>query len=292
MTAFSRALTVFAIAASLLRLCSAARRIDNREKYDEYKTYLQNYFDSFLKEYAPSSVIDEGAALIVIDGETDEEMFEINSSFGYLGRHGMMNMASGSKFISGIVMLKCIDDNEGLSLDSTVGGILGWDDSPLKDITMDMLGAQVSGVTGDITVCQMIPWSDQRDCVEELRLNPVRAPAGKEFMYQALGAGFQIANAMCEEVSGKRFKDYFDELKEILGIDNENMRFGCPRCPTWFIRSQSKSPSNTRQTVVAALGNVTNVRSSCPKNTIALKANILKIVPKTIMKWTMPSAIW
>jgi len=237
MTTLSRALTVLTLAASLCSLCTASgRRIDNREKYDEYKAYLQNYFDTFLQEYAPSSILNEGAALIVIDGETDEEMFEIESSFGYLGRHGMMNMASGSKFIAGIVMLKCIDENEGLTLDSTVGEILGWNDSPVKDITMDMLGAQVSGLSGDITICQMVPYSDHRACVEELRHNPVKAPAGKQFEYQALGTGFQIANAMCEEVSGKRFKDYFDELKAVLEIDNENMRFGCPRCPTWMIR--------------------------------------------------------
>merc|ERR1719499_123417 len=151
-----------------------------------------------------------------------------------------MNLASGSKMIAGITLLKCINDTPSLTLESTTGEILGWTGKN-EDITIRKLGGFATGdlklnVQTAFNVCKMNAWKTNQQCVNEHLKNADFVDPGTN-RYEPLGESHHIVAAMCEKASGRSFMAWFNELKAALGINDKSFTYSCAACHdvnAWF----------------------------------------------------------
>merc|ERR1719499_41140 len=140
-----------------------------------------------------------------------------------------MNLASGSKMIAGITLLKCINDTPSLTLESTTGEILGWTGKN-EDITIRKLGGFATGdlklnVQTAFNVCKMNAWKTNQQCVNEHLKNADFVDPGTN-RYEPLGESHHIVAAMCEKASGRSFMAWFPFGTASTWAKNPNLAAG------------------------------------------------------------------
>lgn len=212
---------------------------------NEAKSELQSILDEMTRTAKSARVKRDGIALLV-SNERGETVFDVRTK--KMTPWTKRNLASGSKLIAGITLLKCINDTPNLSLESTTGEILGWTKN--KDLTIDMLGAFASGdlpgssdpvdavkevmnpnpsVTAAFSKCLMNRFKSTTQCVNEHLKNADFKDPGTS-RYEPLGPSHAIVAAMCEKASGRSFMSWFNELKNTFGIKDRDFTYSCPAC--------------------------------------------------------------
>jgi len=224
--------------AGLRRRAESLRRRAQKELSREAaEAELQGILDNLKKTTKSFSIRKSGMALLVTNARGDT-LFDVDN--GKITTQRYMNVASGSKLVAGITLLKCIDDTPTLSLESTTGEILGWKGKN-KDLTIDILGAfaagQIDGLSATaFAACQLDMFKTMQQCVNDhLRNADFTGPGTNR--YEPLGAAHHIVAAMCEKASGRSFVSWFDELKATLGVKSDSFMFSCPACWSSFTRS-------------------------------------------------------
>lgn len=133
-------------------------------------------------------------------------------------------IASASKMVSGLVIFRLIEQSY-LSLDSTTGGVLGWNNA--NTITLRQLLSFTSGLdprascTGNAAITLA-------DCVQMIsQANVVAAPATR-FDYGS--THLQVAARMAEVITGTEWNALFArQLRDLLAIPAEAQYYTFPR---------------------------------------------------------------
>lgn len=110
-------------------------------------------------------------------------------------------VASASKMVSGVVLLRLVDQGF-LSLDSTTGAVLGWT-GPQAAITLRQLLSFTSGLPVSFRVgddCTMDRAITLAQCVADLATRPLVAAPGTRFDYGS--SHLAVAARMAEVVTG------------------------------------------------------------------------------------------
>ncbi len=178
-------------------------------------TALQALLDAAL-EIAPPGV--DGITLVVHDAN-DERVIELFA--GDLATDKRMPVASASKYVSALVLMRLIDAGI-LDPEDTPGDVLGWQ-GPVAEATLDQLAAFVSGLPGE-HLGSLNPVMTLDECVATLDMvEPVGAP-GELFAYGS--AHLATAASMAQALSGKPWATLFDEeVKAPLGIESEEVKY-------------------------------------------------------------------
>jgi serine-type D-Ala-D-Ala carboxypeptidase/endopeptidase len=151
----------------------------------------------------------EGFALTIFDAR-DKKVFEKN--YGDFSADRRVPVASASKMVAGLVILKLVDEGK-LNLDtSTTASILGWTGS-VGDITLRQLLSLTSGLAPG-AACMSNAEMSLEACVETIRQaanppNSPKHPAGTHFDYG--GSHHHVAARMAEVASGKTWNQLFSE---------------------------------------------------------------------------------
>lgn len=163
-----------------------------------------------------------GMALSIYDGN-DRRVF--HRTYGDFAADRRVAVASASKLVTGIVLLRLVDQGF-LQLDSTTGAVLGWS-GPQAAITLRHLLSFTSGLpstaacTGqaDITLA---------DCVARIAAGPVLAAPGTRFEYG--NTHLHVAARMAEVVTGSSWAQvYASQLAQPLGFATGSIYYTFPR---------------------------------------------------------------
>lgn len=157
---------------------------------------------------------------LVVFNQDDERVFE--ASVGSFDFDERLAVASASKLISGLVLMHTV--NEGtLSLQSTTGQILGWQGPRKSSITLDHLGAFVSGLVAD-PPCALRPNMTLETCVDEIAMLTLQSNPGNAFAY---GSGhLHTAGRMAEVATGKGWNALAqDGLFASLGLNAAELEY-------------------------------------------------------------------
>lgn len=121
------------------------------------------------------------------------------------------DIASATKWMTAALVMTVVDEGK-LSLDEPVSKVLPEFSGEKSTITLRMLLAQTAGTgslrEGHIDVSQD-PRMTLAQSAAEVAARPLAHPPGTVFEYG--GPGFQVAGAMVEKVTGKRWADLFEE---------------------------------------------------------------------------------
>lgn len=140
---------------------------------------------------------------------------------GSAGMQTRYKIASATKWMTAALVMSVVDEGK-LSLDTPVAKVLPEFSGDKEKITLRMLLAQTSG-TGNlrdshIDISQS-PKMTLRESALEVAQRPLAHAPGEVFEYG--GPGFQVAGAMVEKVTGKRWSDLFNErIARPLGMTN------------------------------------------------------------------------
>jgi len=146
-------------------------------------------------------------------------------AYGAFANDQRVAIASASKLVSGLVILRLVDKGK-LSLDSTTGDVLGWT-GPNAAIKLSHLLSFTSGLPKEADCTVRIAVS-LATCVDEIRDLAAVAPPGTRYDYGS--THLQVAGRMAEVAEGKPWATLFqDELKAALGLPAEVAYFTAPR---------------------------------------------------------------
>merc|ERR1719336_3693579 len=93
---------------ALVLICANWQKTNGLDIGPDRQQQLQDLIDGFLQAYAPQGIKDDGAAFKA--NTEDETLFEIETSFGEFTTKTLITMASCSKLMGGIALLKCVND--------------------------------------------------------------------------------------------------------------------------------------------------------------------------------------
>jgi len=138
-------------------------------------------------------------------------------SFGDIAPDTVIQIASGTKWLSGAVVMALVD-NGAITLDDTTGQWLGWTGTK-GTITVRQLFSHTSGITSDNVACLSAGNAQLQGCAALIgTLDLITAP-GSEVNYG--GASMQVAGALCESATATSWVDLFAaELTTPLGMSN------------------------------------------------------------------------
>ncbi|MCP5433620.1 MAG: beta-lactamase family protein [Alphaproteobacteria bacterium] len=148
----------------------------------------------------------ENFALLMMRGE--EVLYR--RDFGAYGPATAIPIASATKWITGATVMTLVDEGR-LSLDAPVKTYLPELAAPYGDLTLRLLLSYTAGLD---SILKLVDIRQDRtitlaQSAEEIAKLPLADPPGTAFRYG--GANFQIAGAVVERVTGKRWSDYFFE---------------------------------------------------------------------------------
>lgn len=155
-----------------------------------------------------------GAGLIVVDRDRG---VLYHNHWGEFSVDRVSFIASTSKIISAGVLVH-LHGREILDLDAPIGDVINYAGS-LSDITPAQLLSGSSGIPGlqpdDLLyICMFLPGSSLQECAAEglsvAASDPRTVPPDTEFRYG--GIQLQIAAAVAEIASGKKWADLIDEI--------------------------------------------------------------------------------
>jgi CubicO group peptidase (beta-lactamase class C family) len=171
---------------------------------------------SFAEGVAP------GFSLTVYD-RTGNVAFQ--KSYGNFAPDQRVAVASASKFVSGLALLRLVDKGV-LSLDSTTGEVLGWA-APNDQIRLSHLLSFTSGLPRE-AACTRDLTETLAQCVGEISVMAPVAPPGERYDYGS--THLHVAARMAEVKTGKEWADIFaDELVSPLGAASDLAYFTAPR---------------------------------------------------------------
>ena len=171
--------------------------------------------------FANSAAGAPGMTLIVYDAE-DRRVFE--STVGDFDADRRVAVASASKLVSGLVLMRLISDpSVNLTLDTTVGEVLPDWLSEQGMINLDQLGAFTSGLPANAP-CLRQADTTLAECVATLADAPLSDAPGSDFAYGA--THLQVAARVAEVATGDPWQTLFDEqLAAPLGISDPGLRY-------------------------------------------------------------------
>ena len=144
-------------------------------------------------------------AIVMRDGKLLYRM-----DVGKIGPDTQYPVASASKWMTAALVMKVVDDGK-LSLDEPISKYLPEFQGEAGQVTLRQLLAQTSG-QGSLKSLVDIRQDARLTLAQsaaEIAKRPLEDPPGKVFKYG--GPGFQVAGAMVEAVTGRRWADLFDE---------------------------------------------------------------------------------
>lgn len=152
-------------------------------------------------------------AIVMRDGR---QMYRID--VGDIGPATRYPVASASKWLTAALVMTVVDEGK-LTLDGPIGNILPEFRGPAGQITVRELLAQTAG-TGSLQSrfdIRQDPRMTLAQSAAEIAARPLEDPPGQVFRYG--GPGFQVAGALVEAVTGKRWAELFAErLARPLGM--------------------------------------------------------------------------
>jgi Beta-lactamase class C and other penicillin binding proteins len=182
------------------------------------KTVTDNIVD-IVKNGAP------GVTVIVM--RSGKQLYRADA--GNIDSHTQYDIASATKWMTAALVMTVVDEGK-LSLDEPIAKVLPEFSGDKSAITLRMLLAQTSG-TGSLRSrvdVSQDPRMSLADSAAEVAQRKLAYPPGEVFEYG--GPGFQVAGAMVEKVTGKRWADLFEErIARPLGMTAtrwEHPRFG------------------------------------------------------------------
>ena len=134
-------------------------------------------------------------------------------------------VASASKLVSGVVLLRLVDQGY-LTLDSTTGAVLGWT-GPQSAVTLRQLLSFTSGLDRD-PGCTANALVTLAACVDTIAQLPVEAPPATRFEY---GSGhLHVAARMAEVITGETWDAIVQrQLRAPLGLPAEFRYYTYPQ---------------------------------------------------------------
>jgi len=146
--------------------------------------------------------------------------------YGAFSADQRVAIASSSKMVAGLVMLRLVDQGF-LTLDSTTGAVLGWTGPPAA-ITLRQLLSFTSGLEREMP-CTLLAGIDLADCVAAISQQPLVAAPGTRFDYGS--THLHVAARMAEVVTGQSWTNVFaTQLKTPLGLTSPDLAwFTAPR---------------------------------------------------------------
>jgi CubicO group peptidase (beta-lactamase class C family) len=165
-----------------------------------------------------------GMSLAVYD-RTGHLVF--SKSYGDFAPSRRVAVASASKLVSGIVILRLVEQGY-LSLDSTTAQILGWS-GPQGQVTLRQLLSFTSGLEPD-PPCTSQLLVTLAQCVADIALLPPVAAPGTRFDY---GSGhLHVAARMAEVITGASWEAILQQqLRGPLGLPAQFTYYTAPRQP-------------------------------------------------------------
>jgi CubicO group peptidase (beta-lactamase class C family) len=144
-------------------------------------------------------------AIVMRDGK---QLYRLD--IGTIDHDQQFPIASASKWLTGALVMTEVDEGK-LSLDAPISTVLPEFSGAAAAITLRELLAQTAGMGSlkdgfDIKQPATITLAQS---AKEIAARPLQDPPGKVFNYG--GPHFQVAGAMVEAVSGKRWADLFNE---------------------------------------------------------------------------------
>jgi CubicO group peptidase (beta-lactamase class C family) len=137
---------------------------------------------------------------------------------GKIGPDTQIPVASASKWMTAALVMTVVDEGK-LSLDEPISKTLPEFRGEAGRVTLRHLLAQTSGEGSlkRLVDVRQDPRLTLAQSAAEIATRPLEDPPGEVFKYG--GPGFQVAGAMVEAVTGRRWADLFDErLSRPLGM--------------------------------------------------------------------------
>ena len=212
-SAYLNPLLACAMALILLSGCMMAMgRVGNRlddQKSEPVPTVTGNAYALLQVREEMEKVVKGGVsgvtAIVMRDGKLLYRM-----DVGKIGPDTQYPVASASKWMTAALVMKVVDDGK-LSLDEPISQYLPEFQGEAGQVTLRQLLAQTSG-QGSLKSLVDIRQDARLTLAQsaaEIAKRPLEDPPGKVFKYG--GPGFQVAGAMVEAVTGRRWADLFDE---------------------------------------------------------------------------------
>ena len=148
-----------------------------------------------------------------------------NRAWGDAASSRRLAVASASKLVSGVVLLRLVDQGY-LTLDSTTGAVLGWT-GPQAAVTLRQLLSFTSGLERD-PACTSNALVTLAACVDGIALLPMEAPPATRFEY---GSGhLHVAARMAEVVTGEPWDAIVQrQLRVPLGLPGDFRYYTYPQ---------------------------------------------------------------
>lgn len=132
-------------------------------------------------------------------------------AFGDYSLTTVVPIASATKWISASVIMSLVDEGK-LSLDTPISKYLPNFTGKKGTITLRQLLSHTSGLPGNHR-CLSKPSMTLAGCVDEISEVSLQSDPGREFRYG--GVSFQVAGRIAEVVSGKSWKELYEEKIKI-----------------------------------------------------------------------------
>jgi D-alanyl-D-alanine-carboxypeptidase/D-alanyl-D-alanine-endopeptidase len=159
---------------------------------------------------------------VAIYGRDGTKLFE--RMYGSFAPDRRVAIASASKLVSGVVLLRLVDQGL-LSLDSTTGQVLGWT-GEAGSIQLRHLLSFTSGLPPE-QLCTYLPDTTLADCVEQIRQGGLQAAPGTRFDYGS--THLHVAGRMAEVGAGQPWNDIFAaQLRAPLGLPDDLVYYASP----------------------------------------------------------------
>jgi CubicO group peptidase (beta-lactamase class C family) len=189
---------------------SASIALVNPTEAKQSQTYDFTRVDSLLQS-SLSEIGGTGCALILIqDGKVI-----YRKAFGNFSTDQVVPIASATKWLSGAVIMALVDEGK-ISLDDPAAKYLPNFTGDKANITIRQMFSHTSGLPGD-TDCTRDRSGTLADCVDEIALVPMLAPAGSQFYYGS--CSMHTAGRIAEIVTGKTWDEVFrDKIGGPIGM--------------------------------------------------------------------------
>jgi CubicO group peptidase (beta-lactamase class C family) len=179
-------------------------------------------------------MIAKGATgFVVAAGKGGREVSRVR--VGDIGVDAQLPIASASKWLTAATVLAVVDEGK-LSLDAPISTWLPTVQGEAASLTIRQLLSQTSGLAGSVADLYDLR-QDARitlaQSAQEVTARPLAHRPGQVFVYG--GPGFQVAGAVVEAVTGKRWNQIFEEkIARPLGMGHTywtHLRFDAPMQP-------------------------------------------------------------
>jgi CubicO group peptidase (beta-lactamase class C family) len=173
---------------------------------------------AFAQEAAMAMAAGGAGGFTVIAGKGDKT--ESSVRFGAIEQDTQFPIASASKWLTAAAVMRVVEQKN-LSLDTPISTWL-YDLNPAAgQLTLRQLLSQTSGLAGSQGEFYDIHQDHQITLAQsaaDVTARPLISKPGEVFAYG--GPGFQVAGAVAEAVTGKRWADLFDEqIAKPLGMN-------------------------------------------------------------------------